>query len=747
MKKYSKYNCYKGCEFMCTLFEANALIDTDKVITEEDFSLLEARTELYKNFFAGFGNTEEEKKEFSDKKKDFFKCILHWDGEDYAENLQSQIELLYEKAQGEHQERIHSIHASSKEGYQEGMLPFEASKIAEMTETLYPLTHFSKLTNLPIKKEYQCTDKGVYIFSKNDLIYVRVCDALSIKSLPYDEGSSIQYLELEYYNYKEKGSISKEVKSVCMPAEEMSKNAYSLLVAQGIVVDSPKLLTGYLNDLRSVDHETRKIKHCRANLSYGYPEKEDGTIDYSCFIGCDKENKIIPIEDYRELDKAVFNAKGTAEGFKNFLEEVSKGKYTIDFQMVVAASLSCIVQAYVNNGLNAIAPQAYIFVGRTSIGKNLLGVIANNIWAAPLKNSLICSSDSSIAYMNTVRFRQMYLPMILADLQDLIDRIGVNGVSELVFNHSNGQAGGRGTVTGGVRSLRYWLCQIIAFNESDVFSGNPTLGGGAEARHIILNLNVDFKDKWLTENSPKTYMALEQENYGVLGKAFIEAMKSKTHKEMVQRFYEVTDKLELLGVQEKQANGLAMLCLTDELAKEFGLLPASWERLSEKRLIEWIGIKEVKDSDFEMYKILSEQVLKDCSYVPIDTKIFERTSIYSQTVEQVYQSRMKTETEIRGRIVWEKKDASGEWTTCSKENRERSILVIPNLQLQQLVRHLKDISGMGIYNWSKPKWAQQGWVLKNGNEYTFKDKYKIDITRPRDSKNRETHFCIVLYEE
>lgn len=191
---------------------------------------------------------------------------------------------------------------------------------------------------------------------------------------------------------------------------------------------------------------------------------------------------------------------------------------------------------------------------------------------------------------------------------------------------------------------------------------------------------------------------------------------------------------------------MAMLCLTDELAKQFHLRPENWEILSPERLINWIGVKEVKDSDFEIYKLLSEQVLKDYSYEPTDSRAMEVTAPF-KSVDEIYKSRMKTDTEIRGRIVWEKKDEHGNWQMCTKGERERAVLVIPSLQLHQLIKHLKDVSGMEIYNWSKAKWAQQGWLIKNGKEYTFKDKYRIDITRPRDSRNRETHYCIVLYEE
>lgn len=747
MKKYSKYNVYQGCATMHSLTEAIKLVSELSTATGDpvgELAKIESKVSLYNNIFYGFGNTAEQEKEYQKIKKELLSS-LSTDDEAFTELVVKETAKNTADAMAEYQERINSIDRRSKAGFEEGFEAYDEKKVGRKKQTIYNQTNFSELTNLSIGRAFRCNDDGVYIYDEKELDYVRVSDAVSIKSIPYDMGKGTKYIELEYYDY----IPVKKVKSLFIPAEELVSGKYNLLVSKGVVIDNVKLFTKYLNDLRSIDHKTKQIKHCRANMYYGYPRNEDGTIDYSVFIGCDEENQIIPLDEFYEFDKAMFHSKGTVDGFKNFLSVVSKGKYTIDFQMIVSASLSCITQAIINQGMNVIAPQSYIFIGHTTIGKNLLSAIANNVWAAPFEANLICASDSTLPYLNSVRYRQMYLPTIIADLQDLIDEAGVKAVSELVFNHSNGKAGGRSTVTGGAREMKYWLGQLIAFTESDVFTSNLSLGGGADARHIILNLNVSLADKFITEKPPITYMGIENENYAVLGKAFVEAMKSKSHSDVMKRFNEIQAEMEAFGVQNKQTNALAMLCLTDELGKEFGLLPDEWEVLSAERLINWVGVKEVKDLDFEAYKMLSEQVFKDRSYVPIDSDIFNTTDPFRKvSVDQIFASRMKTDSEIRGRIVWEKQDKeSGKWVQCKKCERERSVLVIPNIQLKQLISHIKEISGMDIYHWSKSKWAENGWLIKNGKEYTFKDKYKIDITRPRDSLNRETHYSIVLYEE
>lgn len=232
----------------------------------------------------------------------------------------------------------------------------------------------------------------------------------------------------------------------------------------------------------------------------------------------------------------------------------------------------------------------------------------------------------------------------------------------------------------------------------------------------------------------------------MVGELFVKAMMNKKSEDIEEAFKKTIQELQKLGIQEKQGNSFALLVLADVLAREFGLLPKEWEALSCERIVAWNGVKEITDPTEAMYGLLSEQVFKDVSYVPIDDEMFV-SNPYGQTQEQVFKLKMKTDKEIRGRIAWQRKDINGEWQECEKEKRERSILLIPNLQLQQLFQHLKEESGLTSFGFDKKRWAQNGWLFKNGNEYTFKGKFKFGITRPYDSKSRENYYIILLKED
>ena len=739
MKKYSKYNCYRGLNTMMTYKEALQELNAGKV-NAENLHKMQARLDLYQSIFNGFSNTKEDKEEYEKRKSNILASFSDEEMKEFESNVKAIVEDEYDSAVGEFLNRTSNINMNSADGKEDDAPAYEPRKLsADYLE--YIKTRFSKITNLPIGKEYRCNDDGVFVYDKTKYDYVRVCDPLSIKSLAFDTSTSTQYIILEYYDYNHNGTVT----TICIPSEGLSQGKYNVLHSLGIVVDNNKLLTKYLNDLRSIDNKMKLIERCEAATHYGFPEDENGDLDYGKFIGIGNE-KIIPIKEYTAYDKAIFNKKGSLEGFIKFLDEVSKGKYQIDFQMVVAAALSSVVQAYVSGNSNILAPACYIFTERTSTGKGILAAIANNIWGAPSKTNLIASSDSSTTFLNAFKQHLAFLPLVIADIQDMIDKNGLSAVVEMIFEHANSVSGGRSTNTGEVRNnLRYWHNSLICFNEKDCFSGNAKITGGADARIVTIPLNVSKDDNWITEKNPKYYLVLENQHYGHLGEAFVLMMRNKTPEEITERFFEITQELESLGVQEKQGNVLALLIQTSELLKEFNLVPESWNTIDSISLTDWCGIKKINDPTTAMYELLSETVFRDPSYVPMDSKEMIDAELEGR-LKALFDLRSKTPMEIRGRIQWQKKDTKGNWVDGTEKDHERAVLLIPSQNFNQLLSHIvkeNDIVGFGL---DKERWAMNGWLLKDKSGFTFRNSTGMHITRPYSTSNRENHYRIVLKE-
>lgn len=743
-KKYSKYNVYQGCANMCNLKEAIEAIDAGEY-TDENMYELEARITLYNKLFGGISNTEAQKRNFNERKEFILRKQTDDEKEEYLVNLQNAIAELEEEASKEFLERTNDINLGSTAGKEAGTPAYDKKTSAG---TSAQMTRYSKLNNLPVPLNYKCTDEGVFVYSNTEYDYVRICQAVSINTICFDDETNTQYIELQYYKNENITSVT----TFAMPSEELANGKYNQLIKTGFSICNQKAFTRFINDLRTCGITNKMLEIKKAALSYGYPEGEDGGFDFTKFIGIDEDCKILPSASFESYDKKILHSKGTLEEYIEFLTEISRGYYQIDFQMVVAASLSGIVQAYITENSGKIAPGVYLFAGRNSIGKNILANIANSIWSLEGKNTLIANSDDSASNLAAVKDRFKILPLIIADIQDLMNKKdGILELAQTVFAHSIGTSAGRATTTGEVRNnKKQWFNNLICFNENDVFTHNSKLNGGASARLVVLPLGILKKDRWLTEKDPSTYMSLQDKSAGVLGKAFVLGMREKNQEEIKEMYYKTILELKKdFDVQEKQAASLAMLILADYYAMEMNLLPVEWEPLTAKRLIDWIGgAKKVADMNEELYNLLSELAFKDPSYVANDDASWEACVKINGSEQAAFDSRMKDKNEVRGRKLYQKKNASGDWEEGTSTDHDRCLLLIPKHNLKQLLTYIETTSGIVGAGFDPRTWAANGWLLPSSpNIFTHKDTFKISVTFQRNSKRRENYYAIPLKED
>ena len=84
-----------------------------------------------------------------------------------------------------------------------------------------------------------------------------------------------------------------------------------------------------------------------------------------------------------------------------------------------------------------------------------------------------------------------------------------------------------------------------------------------------------------------------------------------------------------------------------------------------------------------------------------------------------------------------------------KAQRERTLLLIPNPELQQLFKYIEKEFDLTGFAFDKKRWLDNGWLLagnRKGSPYIQRDTFKISVTKPRDAKNREDYYAIVLKE-
>ena len=649
----------------------------------------------------------------------------------YMNDVKETEKDLNEDALKEFNYRRTHIDRRSKEGkdkYKE--LPLDE------LPSFYPKTKFTELNNICISSKFRCDDRGIFVYGKDG--YERICEAVSIDAIFKDENGD-EYINIQYID-----SQKDELKTLLFPSSNIATNNYNDLMAKGIIIDNPKMFTKYINEIRTVEKEMKQLSKGKAEQKYGFPLKEDGTVDFSRFIGLGKD-KIISAPEFSEIDDMVFKKRGCYEGFMDFLEEVSKGKYMFDFQLMIAASLSGVLLAVLNRNSIAVAPPSFIFYGPTSIGKNLLVTLASIVWGSPTrKNPLICNSDSSKAFMMEIKDHLYTLPIIIEDLQDIIDKLGVEATNELVFNHSYGYSGGRAKTSGKIREVaKTWVAPLIACAEGDSFSASGAVSGGTSARYTLIDLQCP-KGKTLTEKPLQSYLTEEFENSGWLGEYFINDISKKDVKEIDEIFNTITENLKGLGMAEKQANSFSVLLTTLRLMYESSLMPESWleQPMTEADLIEWIAIRDIKTPEEEVYELVCQTVLRDVSYMPSDNERFHGT-------KEEFDFKSKTTSEVRGRLYYERLDKeTGEYKGCLKGERDRTLLIIPAENLKKLFTYIIKENNITGFGFSQESWHRNGWLLKaNSNTYLFKGFKKLAITRPYDSRARESVYAIVVKEE
>ena len=725
----SKYNCYRNCKTMLTCEEALQQIEKEGLISADELLEIETKKVLYETLFRGFENTDEQREAFQKKKETI---LTGADKKEYGERLQKNISASYPDARNEFVTRIRSIDKRSTAGSD----TYRAIDLELVLKENYPLSEFTKISNLPVEIDYSCNDEGISLYQKGE--YVKISEPIIIKSLFRDDDER-EYMELEYYDYE-----LEQAKTILYATKNISNNNYDELIGKGIIIHNAKLFTSYLNMLRAVDKKKHLIPKGNAQMRYGFPVREDGTYDFGRFIGIGSDRILCVQDELRALSKVIFNERGTVSGFIDFLGEVSKGKYMIDFQMVTAASLSGLVLSAVNNGSDFVAPPVFIFCGQTSIGKNLLCALANNIWCTPSQRaSLRCTSGSSIAYYQALKNFLNQLPVIIEDIQDLIDSQGQDAVTELVFNHSLGHSGGKCQSDGNIRANECsWGSPLLAMTEVDIFTENPSICGGADARYAVINLNVKEKER-LTEKELNTYIAEQNENAGVYAKEVIKEIGRHEPKEILEWYQDNVKQLKKKGMIEKNANSFSLLLTTFQLLESAGLIPGNWkgQMLTADTLVDWIGVKEAVTSDEKVYQILCEEAVKDISFVPVDDKHFDGT-------QEAFDIRNKSAQEVRGRICYQKK-CSGEYIICSKSERDRSLLLIPKRQLMQSLKYIEEENGIKGFGFNQKNWFEKGWLLKpKGKDYQFRGgAFQCPVTRALDAKNRERFYAIVLRED
>ena len=118
------------------------------------------------------------------------------------------------------------------------------------------------------------------------------------------------------------------------------------------------------------------------------------------------------------------------------------------------------------------------------------------------------------------------------------------------------------------------------------------------------------------------------------------------------------------------------------------------------------------------------------------------------SVQAAFDSRYKDKNEVRGRKLYQKRDASGNFVEGTRNDHDRTLLLIPRANLTQLVNYIKKTYDIIGTDFDPRSWMQNGWLIPSGeNTFVHKDTFKISVTFERNSKHRESYYVILLDED
>lgn len=231
---------------------------------------------------------------------------------------------------------------------------------------------------------------------------------------------------------------------------------------------------------------------------------------------------------------------------------ISKEHANVVSRIVMAASVASVLVKPMN--INNFWVHLW---GESGTAKTVLTMCATSEWANPEIGKYIVTFNST--YVGNERNTAFCgsMPYMLDELQILDSR---KDTDSLVYMLTEGCGRSRGNRSGGIEYVPKWRNCIISSGEKPISSQNS--GGGVAARVI----EIEVKDKLFGgKKDIETVLETIENNYGFIGKRFIEQIKAVGNSTIKEIFRQFSGELIKRGVMDKQAQSAALILTADFL--------------------------------------------------------------------------------------------------------------------------------------------------------------------------------------
>ena len=234
--------------------------------------------------------------------------------------------------------------------------------------------------------------------------------------------------------------------------------------------------------------------------------------------------------------------------------------------------------------------------GEKGCGKTVGLMLSASIWGNPELGGLAKTfSGTRVSFELHAAFC-CNLPVMLDELQVINDNR--RNFDDIIYMLCEGVSKGRGAKEGGLQLQKRWSTCIITTGETPIIQSNS--GGGAAVRTI----EVNYKDNPLfgDDETARETAAILKENYGFVGKKFIEAISAPgmidALKTIQKKYYkELAD-----GIDGKQVLSASILLAADALAAT--AIFKDKRNLTSEELKEFLITKEESDVNRRCYEFL-----------------------------------------------------------------------------------------------------------------------------------------------
>jgi uncharacterized protein (DUF927 family) len=363
--------------------------------------------------------------------------------------------------------------------------------------------------------------------------------------------SNIPVLPVERYINKESG---KEKVKIIFYKENKWKE---LTVDKSQLSISQKLLL--LSD-DGLDVNSNNVKYYIDYFSDILSRNDINKLESISHIGW-RDNLFIPYDtsgifdgedDFKNIYKSI-GSKGNYEKWKEVVRDLRKNK---KIRIIMDTTLA----SPLIEKLNIPTFILNVWSSMSGSGKTLTCMAAMSIWGNPEIGGLTLSSNCTQNFYTTVASFMRNFTCYFDELQIIKNSKAIN-FDGLIMDLCNGTEKGRLNKNSQAKEVKTWKNNFLFTNNDRMVNENS----GEQIYNRVIDMEI--RDK-IVENGQ--YIAkIIKENYGFAGKDYIRYVQKIGFDEIFKRFIKIFNEiLETTNATDKQANSLAVILLSNQLANE-----------------------------------------------------------------------------------------------------------------------------------------------------------------------------------